>query len=76
MLEGQSGTPSSLVESLRRREQLALLDEVSEAQVLIEFPFGPEWQKETGCRRFVRLRNPVDGFKYALVRSAHPPPAD
>jgi hypothetical protein len=76
MVEDDSGTPSSLVESLRRSGALAILDEVAEVQVLIEFPFGAGWQSETGCSRFVRLRSPVEGFSYALVRDATDEPVE
>jgi hypothetical protein len=67
-----NGTPGGLIEMLRRVGGLALLDEVAENQVLIEYPFAEGWREETGCRRFVRLREPVDGCEYALVRAAAP----
>lgn len=67
--EGDSGTPVSLLASAGRDGRLLLLDAVVEEEVLVEFPFGAEWRNRTGCNRFVRLRRPVDGAVYALVRS-------
>jgi hypothetical protein len=66
-----SGTPTGLIEALRRSGGLVVLDDVAAEKVLIEFPFAEAWRKETGCTRFVRLREEVDGARYALVR----PPA-
>ena len=68
----QDGTPGGLIEMLRRVGGLAVLEEVAESQVLIEYPFAESWREETGYGRFVRLREPVDGCEYALVRAAAP----
>lgn len=68
MRHNGSGTPSALLESLRRNAQVTTLDTVPEEQVLIEFPFTEEWQTATGARRFIRLRQAVDGCHYALVK--------
>ncbi len=66
--DDESGTPWAMIESLRRSGALLVLDEVSEQSVLVEFPFGESWQVRTGCIRFVRLRETVDGATHALVR--------
>jgi cyclopropane fatty-acyl-phospholipid synthase-like methyltransferase len=72
-----SGTPSAFVEQLRRRREVLVLDSVAATDVLIEFPMGRVWRDETGCQRFVRLRQPIDGKNYALVRqSGDQPGAD
>jgi hypothetical protein len=63
-----SGTPSALLEAIGRQGRLLLLDNVNEGEVLVEFPFGDEWQERTGCLRFVRLRRPIEGAVYALVQ--------
>lgn len=70
MAPESSGTPGSLLEMLRRGGALAVFDEIAENQVLIEYPFSESWREETGCKRFVRLRQPIDGFEYALIRGA------
>jgi hypothetical protein len=67
-----SGTPSGLIEALRRSGDLVVLDGVAAEKVLIEFPFAEAWRKETGCTRFVRLRGEIDGARYALVRPSAP----
>jgi hypothetical protein len=64
----RSGTPTALLESIARQGRLLLLDAVEEGQVLVEFPFAERWQERTGCRRFVRLRRPVEGAVYALIQ--------
>lgn len=65
-----SGTPAALIETARRRDDLVLLDTVDEALVLVDFPMGHLWRAQTGCARFVRLRQKMDGREYALVRRA------
>jgi hypothetical protein len=64
----RSGTPGAMLEALKRNGGLVVLEKLDEEQVLIEFPFGEPWRTETGCRRFVRLREPIDGAAFALVR--------
>jgi hypothetical protein len=69
VINESSGTPTGLIEALRRSGGLVVLDDVNAEKVLIEFPFAEAWQKETGCARFVRLREEIDGARYALVRA-------
>jgi hypothetical protein len=64
-----TGTPVGLIEALRRSGGVVVLEEVAAEMVLIEFPFAEAWRKETGCARFVRLREEVDGARYALIRA-------
>lgn len=59
-----SGTPMALIEAVRIRGCLEFRDELDQADVLIEFPFGPIPQEQTGFTGFVRLRSGA----YALVR--------
>lgn len=68
-----SGTPTALIELARQRGELAVVDHIDDADVLIEFPMGPIWQRETECDRFVRLRSQRGGKRYALVRHEKPP---
>lgn len=65
-----NGMPGGLIEMLRRSGGLVVLDEVPAEKVLIEFPFAAAWSEQTGCVRFVRLREKVDGADYALVRAS------
>src|SRR3954454_18020688 len=67
--QDESGTPAAFIEQLRRHGELELLDEVADAHVAVEFPMGRLWRLQTGCARFVRLRVPRNGKRYALVRS-------
>ncbi len=62
-----SGTPAGLIELARRNGDLALLDEVDEAEILVEFPMSDRWRRQTGYVRFVRLRRRRQGKRYALV---------
>ena len=64
-----SGTPIFLLEQARRQNDLALLDQVDDADVVIRFPFDPRWREQLGCSQFVRLRRSRDGKRYALIRS-------
>ena len=65
----ESGTPAALIELARRRRTLAILDRVDELDVLVEFPMGRIWRRQTGCARFVLLRQALlRGEKYALVK--------
>ena len=66
--ENDSGTPAALLEAIGSHDLLLDLPDVEDVDVLVEFPFGPEWQEHTGRRRFVRLRRPIDGLSYALIR--------
>ncbi|HEX5527705.1 MAG TPA: hypothetical protein VFX44_10995 [Solirubrobacterales bacterium] len=70
MTADTTGTPGSLIETLRRNGSLLTLEEIDEGDVLIDFPFAGRWREETGCHRFVRLRKPIDGIHYALVKGA------
>jgi cyclopropane fatty-acyl-phospholipid synthase-like methyltransferase len=65
-----SGTPTALIEFARREGDLVVLPEVSPDAVLVEYPMGRLWARETGCSRFVRLRYRHGGKRYALVRPA------
>jgi hypothetical protein len=66
----RSGTPWALLETLKRNGRLVVLERLDEDQVLIEFPFAEPWRSESGCQRFVRLRRPVDGAAFALIRES------
>jgi hypothetical protein len=57
-----------MIEVLKRGGRLVILDSVREDQVLIEFPLAEHWQAKTGCQRFVRLRETIDGAGYALIK--------
>jgi hypothetical protein len=63
-----SATPAALIELARVNDDLVLLDDVEAEQVLIEFPMGERWRRQTGYERFIRLRRPIDGRRYALIR--------
>jgi hypothetical protein len=65
-----SGTPAALIEQARRRGNLAVLDDIADADILVEYPMGPLWQEQTGCARFVQLRPGLRAEQYALVRKA------
>jgi SAM-dependent methyltransferase len=62
-----SGTPIFLLDQARRHGDLTFLQSVDSDQVLIDFPFDEHWRRQLGCTRFVRLRQPREGKKYALV---------
>lgn len=62
-----SGSPAGLIELVRRLDDLALLDELDGDEVRIEFPMAERWRSQVGYKRFVRLRKPKDGKRYALV---------
>lgn len=66
----RSGTPGALLESLRQKGALGILEQAPEQAVLIEFPLGAWWRARTGCSRFVRLRDSSNGTAYALIRQA------
>jgi hypothetical protein len=69
----ESGTPAALIELARRRNTLAVVDSLDDGNVLVEFPMGRIWERQTGCHRFVLLRRPLTGGKrYAMVRSPRP----
>lgn len=55
--DDHSGTPVALIELARRSGRLELRDEVDADEIVIEFPFGPVPQEQTGCSRFLRLRS-------------------
>jgi hypothetical protein len=63
-----SGTPAALIEFVRRRGDLTVVDGIVADEVLVEYPMGSAWRRQTGCARFVRLRRPRQGKRYALVR--------
>jgi cyclopropane fatty-acyl-phospholipid synthase-like methyltransferase len=65
----ESGTPAALIELARQHRDLVVLDGVRTEAVLVEYPMGRIWRAETQCVRFVRLRTPLDGKRYALVRA-------
>jgi cyclopropane fatty-acyl-phospholipid synthase-like methyltransferase len=65
-----SGTPMALIEMARQMGNLLVLDAIADADVLVEYPMGAIWRRETGCERFVRLRARREGKQYALVRAA------
>jgi cyclopropane fatty-acyl-phospholipid synthase-like methyltransferase len=71
----QSGTPTALIEHVRRLGDLVVLDRVSRDEVLIEYPLAPTWRRRLEAERFVQLREPRDGRHYALIRngSSEPP---
>src|SRR4051794_16214830 len=58
-----SGAPIALIEAARRSGRLRVLGSVDPSEVLVEVPFGAVPRRQTGCSRFVRLRN----LSYALV---------
>lgn len=64
-----SGTPYGLVELARRTGDLLLAEDDGDLDLLVEYPFSDIWQEQTGYARFARLRTPVEGKKYALIRS-------
>lgn len=72
---GQSGTPTALIEHVRRLGDLVVLDRVPENEVLIEYPLAPEWRQRLEAERFVQLREPRDGRRYALVRNGPSEPS-
>ena len=63
-----SGTPAALIESVRRKGDLAVVEDLDDSEISVEFPMGEIWRAQTGCSRFVRLSRPIDGKRYALVR--------
>jgi hypothetical protein len=63
-----SGTPNALLVSLLGTGSITTLDSAADLNVLFDFPFDEGWRRETGCGRFVRLRNAHKGAIYALVR--------
>lgn len=65
----ESGTPAALIELARSRDDLVVLEAISDEQVLVEWPMGQIWRRQTRCARFARLRTPIDGCRYALVRA-------
>jgi hypothetical protein len=67
-----SGTPAAFIEQLRRDGNLLILDEIDDSDVAIDFPMGAIWREDTGCERFVRLKDRREGKQYALVRGRGP----
>src|SRR5207248_2484506 len=70
--QDESGTPAGLIELVRRHDDLIVLDTLADAEVVVEFPMGGIWKRQTGCERFVLLRRPLQGRRYALVRERSP----
>jgi hypothetical protein len=65
-----SGTPGALIEQARRSRNLAVVDDIEEKDILVEYPMGQLWKEQTGCERFVQLRPGLRRETYALVRNA------
>jgi SAM-dependent methyltransferase len=65
-----SGTPIFLLDQARRHGDLALLGEVDQSEVVIEYSLDPQWREQLGYARFVRLRHPQDGKWHALAKKA------
>lgn len=63
----ESGTPTALIELAHRANDLVVVQDIDPGDVLVEFPLGAIWRRQTGCARFVQLRAPREGRRYALV---------
>lgn len=66
-----SGTPIALIELARQQKALGVVGEVDEDLVAVDFPFGEVPQRQTGCQRFVKLKQPMKRgraeWRYLLI---------
>ena len=66
-----SGTPVALIELARQQKALGVVGEVDEELVAVDFPFGEVPQRQTGCQRFVKLKQPLKRgraeWRYLLI---------
>lgn len=78
--EDTSGTPFGLLEQKRKHRELALIADTLKSivhadNVLVEYPFGPVAQKQTGYMRFVQMRQPavIEGKRYFFALAGKRP---
>lgn len=76
--EDKSGTPIALIELARQHKALGVVGEVDESLVAVNFPFGEVPQRQTGCQRFVKLKQPMKRgratWRYLLISNGQVEP--